>query len=193
MSKHQLHIAHQVPGRVRMKIPAAKGDVEMLREISETFGKIPGVEQVTVNPTTGSIVLQYDADRHDEFHGELRDHCERHAIEQHRPPATEIDELAHKIEDQAEFLAEHSASARMVVDFVKRVDREIKLATNNNIDLKIVLAAGIVGFTVLEVGTSAATPVWVTLSLFGINHFIEMHPAHSKAGRAAAPAIVAAP
>ena len=71
-------------------------------------------------------------------------------------------------------------------------DREIKVATNNNIDLKIVLAAGIVGFTVLEVGTSAATPVWGTLSLFGINHFIEMHPAHSKAGRAAAPAIVAA-
>ena len=147
-----------------MKIPTAKGDVEMLREMSEKFGKIPGVEQVTVNPTTGSIVLQYDADRHDEFHDELRDHCDRHAIEQHRPPATEIDEIAHKIEDQAEFLAEHSASARAVVDFVKRVDREIKVATNNNIDLKIVLAAGIVGFTVLEVergdaGMGHAQPV----------------------------------
>src|ERR1700722_4419850 len=192
MSNHKLHIAHQVPGRVRMKIPTAKGDVEMLREMSEKFGKIPGVEQVTVNPTTGSIVLQYDANRHDEFHDELRDHCDRHAIEQHRPPATEIDEIAHKIEDQAEFLAEHSASARAVVDFVKRVDREIKVANNNNIDLKILRGAGSVGCTGREGGTSAATPVWVTLSLFGINHFIEMHPAHSKAGRAATPAIVAA-
>ena len=50
MTKHKLHIAHQVPGRVRMKIPSAKGDVAMLQEISATFGKIPGVEQVIVNP-----------------------------------------------------------------------------------------------------------------------------------------------
>ena len=192
MTKHKLHIAHQVPGRVRMKIPSAKGDVAMLQEISATFGKIPGVEQVIVNPTTGSIVLQYDSNRHDEFHGELQSHCEQHALEQHRPPATEIDEIAHKIEDQAEFLAEHSASARAIVDFVKKVDREIKVATNNNIDLKIVLAAGIVGFTIFEVGAGAATPVWVTLSLFGINHFIEMHPPHPKSARAAAPKVVVA-
>ena len=57
----------------------------------------------------------------------------------------------------------------------------IKLATNNTIDLKIVLALAIIGLTVTEVGATAATPVWVTLAIFTINHFIEMHPTQHAA------------
>ena len=72
MTKMNLQIAHQVPGRVRMKIPAGKGNPELLKQISEVFGVIPGIEEVIVNPTTGSVVLHYDADRHDEFHGTFR-------------------------------------------------------------------------------------------------------------------------
>ena len=30
-------------------------------------------------------------------------------------------------------------------------------------------------FTVFEVGATAATPMWVTLAIFTVNHFIEMH------------------
>ena len=48
MTKMNLQIAHQVPGRVRMKIPAGKGNPELLKQISEVFGAIPGIEEVTV-------------------------------------------------------------------------------------------------------------------------------------------------
>ena len=58
MTKLNLHIAHQVPGRVRMKIPSAKGNPELLKQISETFAVIPGIERITVNPTTGSEKTQ---------------------------------------------------------------------------------------------------------------------------------------
>ena len=37
-----------------MKFPAGKGNPELLKQISEVFGVIPGIEEVTVNPTTGS-------------------------------------------------------------------------------------------------------------------------------------------
>jgi hypothetical protein len=182
MTKLNLKIAHQVPGRVRMKIPAGKGNPELLKQISETFGAIPGIEEVTVNPTTGSVVLHYDTDRHDEFHGSFAHHYHAHADE--RPPATELDKLAERIEEEAEFLASHSHSARVVVDFVKKLDREIKLASNNNVDLKIVFALGIIGLTVMEVGATAATPVWLTLAIFTVNHFIELHPQHAPGGEA---------
>jgi len=178
MTKLNLKIAHQVPGRVRMKIPAGKGNPELLKQISDTFGVIPGIEQVTVNPTTGSVILHYDAERHDEFHGSFAHHYHVHTAE--RPPATEFDELASRIEDEAEYLARHSHTARVVVDFVKKCDREIKVATGNAVDLKIVFALGIIGLTVLEVGATAATPVWVTLAIFTVNHFIEMHPQHPQ-------------
>jgi hypothetical protein len=177
MTKLKLHVAHQVPGRLRIKIPAGKGNPELLKQISETFGVIPGIEQITINPTTGSIVLDYDADRHDEFHGMFQRHYGAHTQD---PPSTEIDDLTRRIEDEAEFLASHSHSARAVVDFFKKIDREIKTATNNTVELKIVCAVGIIGFTVLEVGAAAATPVWVTLSIFTLNHLLEMHPQRAQ-------------
>jgi hypothetical protein len=185
MTKLNLQIAHQVPGRLRIKIPAGKGNPELLKQISETFGVIPGIEQITVNPTIGSIVLHYDVDRHDEFHGTFQHHYGAHR--QDYPPSTEIDDLTRRIEDEAEFLAGQSHSVRAVVDFVKKVDREIKTATNNTVELKIVSAVGIISFTVLEVGAMAATPVWVTLAIFTLNHFIEMYPQQARAAANLAP------
>ena len=61
------------------------------------------------------------------------------------------------------------------MDFFKKCDRDLRLATNNSIDLKIALALGLIGFTLFEVGATAATPVWVTLTLFTLNHVVEMH------------------
>jgi hypothetical protein len=175
MPKLKLQVAHQVPGRVRLKIPSAKGNPALLQEIGDAFSRIPGIGHVTVNPVTGSVVLHYDAELHDEVHNSLQRHTGQVWRNGQRPPDTEIDTLAHKIEDEAEFLAQHSKSAKAVVDFCKKLDCEIKIATNNNVDLQIILAFGIIGFTLLELGASAATPVWVTLSLFAMNHFIEMH------------------
>ncbi len=188
----KLKIAHQVPGRIRMKVPSARGNPAQLEEIKKAFAAIPGIEEVAVNPDTGSIVLKYDPDQHDDFHAGFHHHYNQHQARHgangaahHRPPSNEIDALAHKIEEEAEFLAEHSEAARAVVDFCKRCDREIKVASGNMLDFKMVLAIGLVGFTVLEIGASAATPVWVTLVLFGMNHFIEMQAAQAEQAAAA--------
>jgi hypothetical protein len=186
-TKMNLQIAHQVPGRVRMKIPAGKGNAELLKQIGEVFGAIPGIEEVEVNPVTGSVVLRYDTDRHDEFHGTFNKQYAAHSDNGasngaspgqnggKRGADTDLDKLTGSIEAEAEFLASHSHSARVIVDFVKKVDREIKIATGNSVDLKILFAVGMIGFTVLEIGATAATPVWVTLAIFSVNHFIELH------------------
>jgi len=187
MTKLKFNVAHQVPGRVRMKVPAAKGNPELLQQIAETFAAIPGIERITCNSATGSVVMHYDVHRHDEFHGRFQDHVEEAGAM--APALTEIDQFARRIEEEAEFLARHSQSARAVVDFFKHVDREIRVATDNYIDLQIALAAGIIGFTVLELGTTAATPVWVTLTLFALNHVIEMHASHPNGGPAVAPVL----
>jgi hypothetical protein len=176
--KVKIKIAHQVPGRVRMKIPSAKGNPVLLEEIQKTFSAIPGIERVDVNPETGSVVLRYDSDRHADFQAgftrRLNENQPPPLPRPKKPPSNEIDALASKIEEEANFLAEHSDAARVIVDFCRHVDREIKVASGNMIDLKMALCATIVGFMVFEVGAAAATPVWVTLSLFGLNHFIEM-------------------
>jgi hypothetical protein len=193
MTKMNLKIEHQIPGRVRMKIPAGKGNPELLKRIGETFAAIPGIEEVTVNPATGSIVLHYDSDRHDDFNHSFRGQYDAHHAA-HGVPVdcsshgmdTELDKLTNSIEAEADFLSRHSHSARAVVDFVKMLDHEIKKATNNNVDLKIVFAVGIIGLTVTQVGATAATPVWLTLAIFTVNHFIQLHEQQSIASRISA-------
>jgi hypothetical protein len=190
MKKRKLEIAHQIPGRIRMKIPSARGNPEQLEAYRETLSLIPGIEQVEVNPATGSIVLKYDPDRQADFHADFHDHCQQHHGHGHpKPPTNEIDALASKIGEEAEYLAQHSKAAKAFVDFFKSCDQQIRGASHNTLDLKMLLAIGVVGFTVLEVGATAATPVWVTLSLFGMNHFIEMQ----EQAMEAAPAQKAAP
>ncbi|MGA7656053.1 MAG: HMA2 domain-containing protein [Methylocella sp.] len=189
-TKLKLHVAHQVPGRVRMKVASAKGNPELLKQIGETFSTIPGIERVSVNPATGSVVLHYDTDRHDEFHGGLERHYHSAGIQCCSPPNTEIDVLANKIADEADFLAQNSLSAKAVVDIFKKLDREIKLASGNMVDLKIVLALGIIGITVLEVGASTATPIWLTLTIFTVNHAIEMHQPYRQAAAVSAPVVI---
>jgi cation transport ATPase len=185
----KLQIAHQVPGRIRMKVPSAKGNPALLEEIQKAFSAIPGIEQVVVNPETGSVVLKYDADRHDDFHAgfthRFNEHHSGHPAARRRPPSNEIDALASKIEEEADFLAEHSDAAKAVVDFCRHWDKEIKVASGNMLDLKMVLCVGLVGFMIFEVGAAAATPVWVTLTLFGLNHFIEMQAELAESARAA--------
>ena len=48
------------------------------------------------------------------------------------------------------------------------------------------------GFTIFEIGAAAATPVWVTLTLFGLNHFIEMQSELAETARVAEGNTVAA-
>ncbi len=192
--KGKLKIVHQVPGRIRMKIPSAKGNQEQLEQYKEILTVIPGVRDIEVNASTGNIILKYDADHHATFQTGFNDRL----AGQHgqprtpRPPTNEIDAFANKIAEEAEFLSRHSEAARVVVDFCRKADREIKLATHNVLDLKMLLAIGVVGFTVLEVGAAAATPVWVTLALFGLNHFIEMQTSEPESQEADAPSPVPA-
>ena len=180
MTKLNLKIEHQIRGRIRLKVPSAKGNPDLLEQIRQTFGVIPGIEQVVVNPITGSVVLQYDEHKHEQFHREIQ----RHLPIAHRPPPNEIDELAEEFEREAAFLADHSHLAQGIVDSLRGVDREVRAATGNLIDLKIAIAAVVVGIAIIEVGATAATPVWIALSIFSLSQFIETNPPTSSVARA---------
>lgn len=52
---------HEVPGRLRVKTPVAKGDPLRAQKIEDLVISIPGVQSASVNTTTGSIVLNYDS------------------------------------------------------------------------------------------------------------------------------------
>ena len=189
--KHKARIEHKIPGRIRMKIPHGKANPEILKAYSAAFASIPGLTKVHAKPETGSIVLEYDPKCEADFHHHFNHACDNHDTHvHHERPGDEIDDIASKIENEAEFLAQHSAVARVTVDFFKNFDREMKTLTDNTVDMKILLAGGLAAFTFFEIGAEAATPMWVTLVLFSLNHLTELHAPHHPVAAAAEPAPV---
>ena len=185
--KHKARIEHKIPGRIRMKVPHAKSNPEILKAYSAAFSAIPGITKVQAKPETGNIVIQYDPKCEADFHHHLHHCCEHHDMHVHNDrPGDEIGDIASKIEREAEFLAQHSEIARVTVDFCKKMDREMKIVTGNTVDMKILLAGGLAAFTFLEIGAEAATPMWVTLVLFSLNHLTELHAPHHPVARPAA-------
>jgi hypothetical protein len=51
------YVEHQIPGRVRVRIPSKRKDAEYFSSLTAHFSRLAGVEAVTVNPLTGGMLL----------------------------------------------------------------------------------------------------------------------------------------
>jgi hypothetical protein len=53
---------HQVPGRLRIKIPGLKRNPYRADELGDLLGRVPGITYTFVNTVTGSVTVNYDKD-----------------------------------------------------------------------------------------------------------------------------------
>jgi cation transport ATPase len=174
--EHPANVAHHVKGRLRVRMPKNKRDHASLERVKRSIAPMHGVKSVDVNSSTGSVIVNYDADKHADFPSTLARHAEANNLfTLAPPPASEVDEMVETIEKEAEFLAEHSEVARAIVEFMKGLNQEVKKATNNNLDLQVLLPLGLAAYAFLGLEAEVATPLWVTLGLFSFNSFISLH------------------
>jgi len=54
------YYVHEIPGRLRIKIPELKRDHHAALNLKHLLIRLSGVESVSVNTVTGSVVLQFD-------------------------------------------------------------------------------------------------------------------------------------
>ncbi|MFZ0613734.1 MAG: HMA2 domain-containing protein [Desulfobacterales bacterium] len=54
---------HNVPGRLRVKIPSLKHQHYKARKVESLFESREGIERVQVNPLTGSLTIGYDPEQ----------------------------------------------------------------------------------------------------------------------------------
>jgi cation transport ATPase len=164
-----------------LKVPAAKGNAAFLDQVKQTLSPIEGVREIEVNPVTGSVLVHYDPEDFDNFHTQVHHHASQSEIfAVHPPRVTKIDDTVEKIEEEAEYLASRSHTARVVVDFLHDLDVMVKKSTNNLVDLKVLVPLGLAAYSIAVIELTAATPMWATLGLFSFNHFLELH-AHNGA------------
>ena len=174
---HVAHVAHHSPGRLRIRVPAAKGNAAGIEAIRQSLTKVPGVQQVTINPTIGTITIHYDARHHAAFEKHLAaeaSQCGLVKIEP-EPKVEELRQIDSTIETEAAFLADHSVTAKAIFDAISSVDHVVKRTTGNTVDLKVILPLALAVGAFMELGVAASTPVWLTLGLFSFNHFVDLH------------------
>jgi hypothetical protein len=53
---------HNVPGRLRIKIPAIKHQHQEARRLERMFENVSGIDLVAANALTGSLKIHYDVD-----------------------------------------------------------------------------------------------------------------------------------
>jgi hypothetical protein len=177
--KHRAQVAHHSKGRLRIRVPSAKGDPEALEAIKQALTTVTGVQEVLVNESIGSITINYDPDLHDDFHEHLHgDGHHKSVVALSAPRVTEIDEIADQFEREAEFLAEHSHTAKVAFEFLHKCDLALKRATGNTVDMKVLAPLGLAIYAFVEMGIEASTPVWLTLGLFSVNHLVDLHTQH---------------
>jgi hypothetical protein len=56
----KVDLMHHLPGRLRLRSPALKGNSLASEEARANLAAINGVTSAAANPTTGSLLLQYD-------------------------------------------------------------------------------------------------------------------------------------
>jgi hypothetical protein len=53
------YIEHQLPGRVRLRVPSRCGEVPFFEKVVRELSKLPAMRELTASPLTGSITLHY--------------------------------------------------------------------------------------------------------------------------------------
>jgi hypothetical protein len=160
---HQAQVIHQLPGRLRIRLPEAKGDRAFFEEIKISLLPQEGVAEVDVNPTTGSILIRYDPDLQDGFDERLAGHAQ----------SEQLFTLSPKREQE-----EHGR-IHSVEDVFRKLSSEIKRETHDAIDLKEVFPLAIAAYDFFFVKRSRPTPLWMTLLIFAFSSYIDLHRAES--------------
>ncbi len=157
-----------------MRLPRARRDPQLLRDLQQFVQGLGGVQRVEINPGTGSILVHYAP----ESHQEMRSMIQSMAGDEPTGPAPlpeDGDSLAGQVLHEADFLAAHSELARQIVLSMQQVNRQIRRATDNFVDLNVLVPATLAVWAFFSVGVEVSTPLWVSLGIFSFNSFVSLH------------------
>jgi len=60
MDNEGLTVVHAIPGRIRLKVPQVRDSPLFANQIEQRLATIPGIQKVTINPLTSSVLVLYD-------------------------------------------------------------------------------------------------------------------------------------
>ncbi len=182
------YIAHHTPGRMRVRVPEAKGNPQLLRQMEDRLARVTGVERVESSALTGSVLILYDPKLYGEL-GRMLDGSGDSAmpfeLTAPKPSAARSRARSRRRKPSSR---RRSHVAETVSDAFTELDDAIRDATDNQLDLKVLLPVVAAAFGLMVVPRAASTPLWLTLMIFSFHSFLSLNPEESIEAEAAAEA-----
>ena len=168
---HVVYLAHESPGRLRLRLPALRKSPESAESLADHVSKMQGVEEVQVRPYTGSILCTFDRHvlRAEQIVAAVREHT----------GATTVLRPGERSEEEERVLAEEALRhgtdlARSVAAMFKGLNLEMLRATNGRVDLGMTAALTFAGAGVAEVLATGKLPMppWFNLGWWAYRMFM---------------------
>ena len=160
---HDAIVLHHVAGRMRLRVPGAKGNSKILEEIRRALLPLEGVRDVATNSTIGTVVIDYDAARAAEFPRRLTDHvADRKILRLQRAFASNVETTTSITDESLEMLAE-------------KVNQKVQNATGSTINLKELFPFSLVIYAVLFVDKAVNAAQWLNWLQFAFSSYMELH------------------
>ncbi|MCX7794149.1 MAG: hypothetical protein N2257_07095 [Thermodesulfovibrionales bacterium] len=139
---------HKTAGRMRLKIPSKKGDVEYFISLSGHMATVKGIERIEFNPVTGSVLFIYDGDR-----GNIIRYAEEKGF--------------FKINDNHKY---PSNFHKRLTDLFQELNRHFKDMTNGEMDLAALSFIILVSFGLYQIARgNFIAPAWYTAFWYAFN------------------------
>lgn len=170
------HVAHHLPGRIRLKLASPTVDIALLEKVQRTLSAIPSVNRIRVNTITGSFVVEYDPDQYSKILELTASATAQHDLLHFvSPEASEAETAVDALQLELVDLAQHSLSAKHFLQVIGQINAGVKRATGNVVDLRVLLPLGLSAYS-LASDKDRPSPLWVTLLIFSFNAFVSLHP-----------------
>jgi cation transport ATPase len=173
---HSARVAHHTRGRLRLQVIEAKGRPRILADIEKVVRQVPGVTNLRINASAGSVVIHYNPEHGSEFQNQVKAvGSESGVFQMLDVEIPDFDGTISTVKREAKFLAQQSRTAEKIVDSFARLNELVKRLTDNFVDLNVLLPLGLAALAFMGLGVDAGTPLWVTLAIFSFNSFMVLH------------------
>lgn len=160
-------LRHALPGRVRLAIPALKGEPDLAREVQKQLAALPVVRRVEVSPVTGSVLVLYDP----------ADTAAIAELGRLMIPGLDLDGMAEQAVHNGRHRLESATPAEAVAASTRRLNERLAAATDGAADLRFLVPASLFagGLVRLLASKKLPGPTWYDLIWFAFGTFFTLN------------------
>lgn len=140
------------------------------------LASVDGVQRIESNPTTGSVVVHYpknDTATEQRLAQAIREQNE--LLEFAIPDLKRVEQLAQFVSSDVAILTRHSRFATAMVNAIREVNPQLKRATNNAVNLQLLLPLACAGGSLLFIDRKKDPFLWSILLLASFHTFLTLH------------------